>query len=146
MSLTKNNISSLAAVREALLNTLIHRDYNLHTEGMPIQLLFEDRFEVRSPGGLYDQLRIDQLGKVQPDTRNPVLAVAMEVLGETENLLHFCVVPRTRQEVAEFLGIKSVTYAIKARVMPLVEHGLIRLTVPGRPRNPKQQYVTTQPK
>ena len=76
----------LTAVREAILNALIHRDYSHHTEGMPIQLLlFEDRFEVRSPGGLYGRLRIDQLGKVQPDTRNPVLAVAMEVLGETEN-------------------------------------------------------------
>ena len=76
----------LTAVREAILNALIHRDYSIHTEGMPIQiLLFKDRFEVRSPGGLYGRLRIDQLGKVQPDTRNPVLAVAMEVLGETEN-------------------------------------------------------------
>ncbi len=50
----------LTAVREAVLNALIHRDYSLHTEGMPIQLLlFEDRFEVRSPGGLYGRLRID---------------------------------------------------------------------------------------
>ena len=76
----------LTAVREAILNALIHRDYSLHTEGMPIQiLLFEDRLEIKSPGGLYGRLRLDQLGKVQPDTRNPVLAVAMEVLGETEN-------------------------------------------------------------
>ena len=194
----------LTAVREALLNALVHRDYSIHTEGMPIQLLlFEDRFEVRSPGGLYGRLRIDQLGKVQPDTRNPVLAVAMEVLGETENrysgiptmrrelklagmaepefreergtfvvcfrkakqavkpqitesdmvyhcdtvvenLLHFCIIPRTRQEIAEFLGIKSVTYAIKAHVMPLAEQGLIRLTIPNKPRSPKQQYVTAQ--
>lgn len=60
----------VAAVREAVLNALIHRDYSIHTEGMPIQLLlFEDRFEVRNPGGLYGRLRIDQLGKVQPDTR-----------------------------------------------------------------------------
>lgn len=75
-----------AAVREAILNALIHRDYSIHTEGMPIHLLlFEDRLEIRNPGGLYGRMRIDQLGKVQPDTRNPVLAVAMEILGETEN-------------------------------------------------------------
>ena len=37
----------MAAVREAILNALIHRDYSIHTEGMPIQLiLFEDRFEL----------------------------------------------------------------------------------------------------
>ncbi len=188
----------LTAVREAILNALIHRDYSVHTEGMPIQLLlFEDRFEVRSPGGLYGRLRIDQLGKVQPDTRNPVLAVAMEVLGETENrysgiptmrreltqagmaepefreergtfvvcfrkaaetstaepntaygggslaekLFQFCAVPRTRQEIANFLNIKSVPYAIKAHITPLVEQGLITLSIPEKPKSPKQRYT-----
>jgi len=194
----------LTAVREAVLNALIHRDYSIHMEGMPIQiLLFEDRLEVRSPGGLYGRLRIDQLGKVQPDTRNPVLASAMEVLGVTENrysgiptmrreleragmqplefrqehgtfvvcfkkaralpemkeagpdthdsdtaegdLLRFCTVPRSRQEIAEFLGIKSVPYAIKAHVMPLVEQGSLTLSLPERPRSPKQRYTAKQP-
>ena len=190
----------MAAVREAVLNALVHRDYSIHTEGMPIQLLlFEDRFEVRSPGGLYGRLRIDQLGKVQPDTRNPVLAVAMEVLHETENrysgiptmrrelreagmpepefreergtfvvcfrraaeaagaeddgsekdsqaeqLLRFCQTPRTRQEIAAFLRVKSVPYAIKAHVTPLVEQGLIRLSIPEKPRSPKQRYTTAR--
>ena len=193
----------LTAVREAILNALIHRDYSIHTEGMPIQLLlFEDRFEVRSPGGLYGRLRIDQLGKVQPDTRNPVLAVAMEALGETENrysgiptmrrelaqagmpepefrdergtfvvcfrkgnqasiqeaaspdaardagtteekLLRFCAVPRSRQEIADFLGITSVPYAIKTHVMPLVERGLITLSLPEKPRSPRQRFTAS---
>ena len=67
------------AVREAILNALIHRDYSIHTEAMPIQIiLYSDRMEILNPGGLYGKLRIDQLGKVQPDTRNPVIAVAME--------------------------------------------------------------------
>lgn len=89
-----------AAVREAILNALVHRDYSIHTEGMPIQLLvFEDRLEVRSPGGLYGRLRVDQLGKVQPDTRNPVLAVAMEALGETEN--RYSGIPTMRRELKQ---------------------------------------------
>ena len=89
-----------AAVREAVLNALVHRDYSIHTEGMPIQLLvFEDRLEIRSPGGLYGRLRVDQLGKVQPDTRNPVLAVAMEALGETEN--RYSGIPTMRRELKQ---------------------------------------------
>ena len=74
------------AVREAVLNALVHRDYSIHTEGMPIQVvMYEDRLEIRNPGGIYGRLRVDQLGKVQPDTRNPVLASALEILGVTEN-------------------------------------------------------------
>ena len=66
----------MIAVREALLNALVHRDYSIHTEGMPIQVvLYDNRLEIRNPGEIYGRMKIDQLGKVQPDTRNPVLAV-----------------------------------------------------------------------
>ena len=71
----------ILAVREAVINALVHRDYSIHTEGMPIQIImYEDRLEIHNPGGIYGRIRIDQLGKVQPDTRNPVLASALEVL------------------------------------------------------------------
>lgn len=76
----------LSAVREAVLNALIHRDYSIHTEGKPIQLvIYKDRLEVTNPGGLYGRMSIDQLGKVQPDTRNPKIATIMELLNKTEN-------------------------------------------------------------
>ncbi len=77
---------SIAAIREALLNALVHRDYSVHTEGQPIQLqIFSNRIEITNPGGLYGRLTVDQLGNTQPDTRNPVLISMMEVLKITEN-------------------------------------------------------------
>lgn len=76
----------IVAVREVLLNALVHRDYSIYTEGMPIQvIMYSDRMEVKNPGALYGRLSVDQLGKVQPDTRNPVLATTMEILSLTEN-------------------------------------------------------------
>jgi len=191
------------AVREAILNALIHRDYSIHTEAMPIQIiLYSDRMEIYNPVGLYGKLRIDQLGKVQPDTRNPVIAVAMELLEKAENrysgiptiyhelakaglpepefsdqrgqfrvcfrkaaekqeailspetksgetvpqnaaLLEFCRTPRTRQEIADYLKITTISHAIKHYVTPLVEKGLIRLTIPDKPRSSKQKYYST---
>ena len=87
------------AVREAVLNALVHRDYSIHTEGMPIQVvMYEDRLEIRNPGGIYGRLRVDQLGKVQPDTRNPVLASALEILGVTEN--RYSGIPTMRRALA----------------------------------------------
>ena len=90
----------LDAVREAILNALVHRDYSVHTENMPIQLiLFSDRLEIRNPGGLYGRLSVDQLGKMQPDTRNPFLVTAMEALGETEN--RYSGIPRIYRAMEE---------------------------------------------
>ena len=87
------------AVREAVLNALVHRDYSIHTEGMPIQVvMYEDRLEIRNPGGIYGRLRVDQLGKVQSDTRNPVLASALEILEVTEN--RYSGIPTMRRALA----------------------------------------------
>jgi len=189
----------VTAIREAVLNALVHRDYSVHTEGMPIQItMYEDRIEITNPGGLYGRIKVDQLGKVQPDTRNPVLANAMETMGLTENrysgiptirkelekagmrepqfidnrgkfsvvfyneeasetaqpskhleineadmhLIEFCAVPRTRKEIADFLDISTVSYAIKTRVQPLVDAGWIKLTIPAAPQSSKQKYYS----
>ncbi|MBS7008983.1 ATP-binding protein [Anaerostipes sp.] len=91
----------LTAVREAVLNALVHRDYSINTEGMPIQIfMYEDRMEIRNPGGIYGRIKINQLGKIQPDTRNPVLASAMEVLGITEN--RYSGIPAMRKAMKEY--------------------------------------------
>lgn len=182
----------ITAVREIILNAIVHRDYSIHTEGMPIQLtMYNDRLEVKNPGGLYGRLTIDQLGKVQPDTRNPVFATAMETLNLTENrysgiptirtemknaglpapvfensrgtfsvtlyknsdyvksamsteesLLEFCSIPRTRIEIANFLGISTPTYAISKYIKPLIESGKIEMTNLERPNSPNQKYFT----
>lgn len=94
----------MEAVREAVLNALVHRDYSFHTEGMPIQLvMYTDRMEIINPGGLYGRLTVDQLGHVQPDTRNPVLVTAMETMGKTEN---------------RYSGIPTIRYAMKKLELP----------------------------
>ena len=185
----------ITALREAILNALVHRDYSVHTEGMPIQItMYEDRIEIKNPGGLYGRIKIDQLGKVQPDTRNPIIATELEVLKVTENryfgiptirramqeyglpqpefleergsfivklykygenilsiqnensknneLVLFCKIPRTRTEICEFLGLSSVTYAIQTHVMPLVEQGILKMSIPDKPKSPKQLFYS----
>jgi len=76
----------VTAVREAILNALVHRDYSLHTEGSPISLcMYSDRMEIANKGGLYGRVSVDLIGKVHPETRNPALVDMMEVMGYTEN-------------------------------------------------------------
>ena len=76
----------IKAIREIILNSLIHRDYSIHTENEPIRLtIFDDRIEISNPGGLYGRLSIDELGKVHSDIRNPFIASILEILEVTEN-------------------------------------------------------------
>lgn len=90
----------VTAVREIVLNALIHRDYSVHTESMPIVLrLFSDRLELENPGGLYGRVSLDLLGRAIADTRNPFIAVAMEMLSLTEN--RYSGIPTIRREMRE---------------------------------------------
>ena len=74
------------AVRELILNALVHRDYSSHTDFTPITIkMFSNRIEIENPGGLYGRMTLDRLGKVAADTRNPFLANALEVISVTEN-------------------------------------------------------------
>ncbi len=76
----------IKAVREAVLNALVHRDYSIYTENVPIRIeMYSDRMEIISSGGLYGRITIDSLGKVRPDTRNAALANMLEILHITEN-------------------------------------------------------------
>lgn len=66
------------AIREILLNAIMHRDYQSNT---PVKLYwFSDRIEIHSPGGLYGEVTPETLEK-RSSYRNPVLAESMKALG-----------------------------------------------------------------
>ena len=58
------------------------------------------------------------------------------------NLERFSRIPRTRKEICEYLGLTSVTYAIQSRVLPLVENGQIKMSIPEKPKSPKQLFYS----
>ncbi len=187
------------ALREAILNALIHRDYSHYTEGTPVQIdFFSDRVEIHSPGNLYGRMTVEQLGHARPDLRNPALATMAEFLLKTENrysgiptmrremaaaglpeprfenrrnefvvtfynqpnppevvggsptgeqerdLLQFCQIPRSRQEIADYLGIGTVYYAMQRYVRPLLDEGKLAMEMPDNPHSRNQRYVKVQ--
>jgi ATP-dependent DNA helicase RecG len=101
----------MIAVREAVLNALIHRDYSVHTENVPIRIImYSDRMEIINSGGLYGRISIDSLGKVRPDTRNPTLANVLELLNTTEN--RYSGIPTIRKEM-KAVGLPDPVFAVK---------------------------------
>ena len=69
----------LAALREAIMNAIMHRNYE--SSNAPIRILwFTDRVEVSNPGGPYGAVREHNYDRVN-DYRNPSLAGALKNLG-----------------------------------------------------------------
>ena len=180
----------IKALREIILNALIHRDYSMHTDCSPVRLvMYEDRLELENPGGLYGRISIDDLGKASADTRNPYIAGALEIMINTENrfsgiptvitelkkvgmpapvfidrrgmfkvvfykkaaaesrdvdmeqeILNYCITPRSREELAKRFGFEAPTYFIKTYIYPLIEDGKIKMTLPDKPKSKFQKY------
>ena len=66
------------AVRELLMNAVMHRDY---ASTAPLRITWlNDRLEIQSPGGLYGEASRENFPQ-QTSYRNPVMAEAMKGLG-----------------------------------------------------------------
>lgn len=101
----------IKAVREAILNALVHRDYSIHTENTPIRIeMYRDRMEITNSGGLYGKITIDALGKVHPETRNAALANMLELLRITEN--RYSGIPTMRIECLN-AGLPAPIFSVK---------------------------------
>ena len=70
------------AVREAVANALMHRDYSPEAWGSQVQVnLYADRLEILNPGGLYGSVTVDTLGTLGlSSSRNEFLS---KILGST---------------------------------------------------------------
>ena len=183
----------IVAVREVILNALIHRDYSMLTENTPISIeMYRDRMEIVSKGGLYGGGSVKQLGKGRPETRNAALINILELLKVTENrysgiptiyrafehadlpkpefdvergifkvklrndmemsgteidrkdihraVVQFCAIPRSREELTAFTG-KSRYYTMSAIVQPLLDQGKLKMSMPEKPKSPKQRFI-----
>ena len=60
---------------------------------------------------------------------------------QTARILDFCRTPRSRKELAAFIGLSSVNYAINKYIRPLIDSGKIGLTEPKK-SSPNQKYYT----
>ena len=56
-----------------------------------------------------------------------------------EVILDFCSAPRSRQEIAERFGV-TTAYVARVYLNPLVQRGLLALTIPDKPQSKNQRF------
>ena len=61
--------------------------------------------------------------------------------GKIKDIVNFCTVPRTAQEIMEHIGITNQSKNRKRYITALVEQGLLKLTIPDNPKDRNQKYV-----
>ena len=71
------------AIREAIINALVHRNYALN-ESVKVAI-YDDRIEILSPGGLYGSMTLEDALSGRSVLRNPVIARSLEKIGIIES-------------------------------------------------------------
>jgi len=189
------------AVREGLLNALMHADYAY--TGMRIFVsIFDDRLEIRSPGCLPPGMTLDGLKEGISIPRNLVIARIFHMLGwveqfgtgyfrikqacekdgyplpewremgpytdvilrpinmelvhdlsdgtksgpseEEQKILSLCATPKSITDLMTAIGWKNRTKFRNRFIMPLLEQGLLTMTIPDKPSSRLQKYLVTK--
>jgi len=71
------------AIRELVVNAVVHRDYSRTDSRVQIEL-YDDRIEITNPGALLPEMEVNRLIDQQPRARNEVLASMMRQLAFCE--------------------------------------------------------------
>ena len=63
---------------------------------------------------------------------------------QTKDILKFCTVERTLEDIMRQFGMSHKTYFRRTYINPLLDDGLLRMTIPDKPTSRNQRYIVTQ--
>ena len=83
--------------------------------------------------------------KVTINRNNQEEKVTIEKSGMSLSIRHqqvidYCSIPRTAQEIMHFLGISNQSKNRKKYIITLVEMGVLEMTIPSFPKDKRQKY------
>ena len=61
-----------------------------------------------------------------------------------DKILSFAIIPKSRTEIMDLLGISTHPKNYERHIIPLLEKGLLAMTLPDTPKSKNQRYVTTE--
>jgi ATP-dependent DNA helicase RecG len=56
-------------------------------------------------------------------------------------IIDYCSIPRSREEIQKLIGLSDKKNFLKRVMRPMLEKGLLSLTIPDKPNSPKQKYI-----
>ena len=123
-------IYPMKALREAIANSLVHRDYSSNSDGSYIYLrIFDDRIEILNPGELYGNNKLEDLGTDQKmEVRNNTI---IRLLEETTDVVE-----------NRHTGIATMREEMQKANLPEPEFEILRGTFKVTFRKEKKEIVS----
>ena len=78
--------------------------------------------------------------QVEHQVEHQVNPVKVSLTGVQKDILNFCSVPRTAQEIMDKIGVYNQSRSRKKYIQPLVDMGVLEMTNPENPNASNQKY------
>lgn len=70
------------------------------------------------------------------------VALQAEERDKIAKILKFCERPQALKDILKLLGLKHRTFFLNQTLIPLIEKGFLKRTIPDKPKSRFQKYVT----
>lgn len=109
---------------------IIHRRMHLETNGVTNQVDNQRKF----------QESVQETNQETNGVTNGVASLTVSLSGSQKDIVNFCSVPRTAQEILSRLGVTNQTFNRKKHIQPLLDMGVLEMTNPDNPNASNQKY------
>jgi ATP-dependent DNA helicase RecG len=81
----------------------------------------------------------------QDDTQDNIQDNTQDISNKEkeQRILSYCEIPRSKKEIADYLGYKTIK-SIKAEIATLLIEEKIEMTIPDKPKSKNQKYIATK--
>ena len=117
-----------------MVNGLIHRDYLITVSEVHVDI-FDDRLEIVSPGGMVEGIPVQEYD---------IDHIREQVVGQVTvgDIIDYCKLPRTRAEIQDYCGLVSRRSFNENHLKPMLEAGILKMTIPDKPNSKNQRYYS----
>jgi ATP-dependent DNA helicase RecG len=138
--------SGLSKIRDAQMHSA-----NFIPDRLPVFYSDRSQFMITLPNLNYNNDRIKDLlsedgreqdrGQVGEQDREQLRE---QVIGQVKmgDLIDYCKLPRTRVEMQDYCGLTSRRSFIENHLKPLLEQGILKMTLPDKPNSRNQKYYS----
>ncbi len=79
--------------------------------------------------------------KHQPrENKAPTSKKKHQLTWKQQDIINFCSIPRSAQEIMDRLGIQNQSRSRKRYIQKMIEDGQLEMTIPENPNDPNQKY------
>ena len=90
-----------------------------------------------------NEMKVNEVNKMAVKEFNEALVYSNKAPVETlDKIIIYCEEPKTAIQIMNYLGYKNIKRFRRDYIKPLVEKGILKMTIPDKPTSRNQKYIS----